>query len=301
MLPAIWIVHNDGDLRWARPELHQLAVFLRVAEERSFSAAARRLGCTQPAVSQMIRRLEDIYGGDLFARRRGTPLALTPIGKAVLPGARRILDEVDRQIADATNAAQGRGGSLSVGFCSGLFEGRFRVGMATFIAEEQQVRLQLVEGAPDMLCAALGQKIDMMVSPMPSVPNDADHESEFLWDEGLVAVIQEKNPLACREKIPSSALGAGTLCWPRFRHDEPYHEVSPTTILELVTMGVGTAVMPASAANPRPGVEVRPIDDDNARIAVHARWVRADANPLRHRLLRHFRAAAKTDCGIAID
>ena len=299
-LPALWVVHKDGDIRCARPELHQLVVFMRVTEEGSFSGAARRLGCTQPAVSQTIGRLEDVYGGDLFARRRGAPLALTPIGKAVLPGVRRILDEFDRQIADATYAAQGRGGALSVGFCSGLFEGRFRVGLATFVAEAPRVRLQLMEGAPDMLRAALGQqRIDMMVSLMPSVPNDADHESEFLWDDGLVAVIREESQLACRKKIPPSALGAATLCWPRFRNDEPYHEVLPTTILELVTMGVGTGIMPASAAIPRPGVQFRSIDDDSAHIAVHASWVCADANPLRHRLLHHLRAAAKTDCGIA--
>lgn len=299
--PAPWVVHNDGDIRRARPELHQLVVFLRVAEERSFSAAARQLGCSQPAVSQTIRRLEDIYGGDLFARRRGAPLALTPIGRAVLPGVRRILDECDRQIADATYAAQGRSGALSVGFCSGLFEGRFRVGLTTFVAEAPRVRLRLMEGTPDMLCAALGQqRIDMMVSLMPSVPNDTDHESEFLWKERLVAVIQEKSPLACREKILPSALGAGTLCWPCVRHDKPHHEVLPTTILELVTMGVETGIMPVSAAIPRLGIVVRPIDDDNAHVAVHASWVCADANPLRHRLLHHLRAAAKTDCGIAI-
>jgi DNA-binding transcriptional LysR family regulator len=49
-------------------ELHQLETFLAVAEERSFSRAAVRLHRTQPAVSQVIRKLEASVGETLFDR-----------------------------------------------------------------------------------------------------------------------------------------------------------------------------------------------------------------------------------------
>jgi DNA-binding transcriptional LysR family regulator len=49
-------------------ELHQLETFLAVAEERSFSKAAVRLHRTQPAVSQVIRKLEAAVGETLFDR-----------------------------------------------------------------------------------------------------------------------------------------------------------------------------------------------------------------------------------------
>jgi DNA-binding transcriptional LysR family regulator len=49
-------------------ELHQLETFLAVAEERSFSRAALRLHRTQPAVSQVIRKLEESVGEQLFDR-----------------------------------------------------------------------------------------------------------------------------------------------------------------------------------------------------------------------------------------
>ena len=49
-------------------ELNQLETFLAVAEERSFSRAAVRLHRTQPAVSQVIRKLEDAVGETLFDR-----------------------------------------------------------------------------------------------------------------------------------------------------------------------------------------------------------------------------------------
>lgn len=49
-------------------ELNQLETFLAVAEERSFSRAAARLRRTQPAVSQVIRKLEEAVGETLFDR-----------------------------------------------------------------------------------------------------------------------------------------------------------------------------------------------------------------------------------------
>jgi DNA-binding transcriptional LysR family regulator len=49
-------------------ELSQLETFLAVAEERSFSRAAVRLHRTQPAVSQVIRKLEQSVGETLFDR-----------------------------------------------------------------------------------------------------------------------------------------------------------------------------------------------------------------------------------------
>lgn len=49
-------------------ELNQLETFLAVAEERSFSRAAQRLHRTQPAVSQVIRKLEEAVGETLFDR-----------------------------------------------------------------------------------------------------------------------------------------------------------------------------------------------------------------------------------------
>jgi DNA-binding transcriptional LysR family regulator len=49
-------------------ELHQLETFLAVAEERSFSRAAVRLHRTQPAVSQVVRKLEVAVGEKLFDR-----------------------------------------------------------------------------------------------------------------------------------------------------------------------------------------------------------------------------------------
>ncbi len=71
-------------------ELHQLETFLAVVEERSFSRAAIRLHRTQPAVSQVIRKLEAAVGEVLFDRaaRDGS---LTAAGDLLKEYATRLL------------------------------------------------------------------------------------------------------------------------------------------------------------------------------------------------------------------
>lgn len=71
-------------------ELNQLETFLAVAEERSFSRAAVRLHRTQPAVSQVIRKLEEAVGETLFDRaaRDGS---LTAPGELLRDYAQRLL------------------------------------------------------------------------------------------------------------------------------------------------------------------------------------------------------------------
>ena len=71
-------------------ELSQLETFLAVAEEHSFSRAAQRLHRTQPAVSQVIRKLELAVGETLFDRtaRDGS---LTAAGKLLQDYALRLL------------------------------------------------------------------------------------------------------------------------------------------------------------------------------------------------------------------
>ncbi len=71
-------------------ELNQHETFLAVAEERSFSRAAARLHRTQPAVSQVVRKLEEAVGETLFDRaaRDGS---LTSAGVLLRDYAQRLL------------------------------------------------------------------------------------------------------------------------------------------------------------------------------------------------------------------
>lgn len=90
--------------------VHQLRLFLAVAQRRSFSRAAEAEHLTQSAVSQQIEALEREHGVRLFERlpRR---IELTDAGAALLPFAERIttlLEEAAHALADVRGVASGR-------------------------------------------------------------------------------------------------------------------------------------------------------------------------------------------------
>ena len=83
---------------------HQLFCFLTVSRTLNFSAAARELYCTQPALSYQIRSLEKELNAPLFCRTT-TQVALTEAGRALLPHA----EDIYRSILNARTALKGFG------------------------------------------------------------------------------------------------------------------------------------------------------------------------------------------------
>src|SRR2546421_11948341 len=83
--------------------VRQLECFVAVVDEGSFTSAARRIGISQPALSQHIRALEEELSGAVFERLpRG--VALTPAGRSLLPEARAAVGAVERGRQEARAA-----------------------------------------------------------------------------------------------------------------------------------------------------------------------------------------------------
>lgn len=78
-------------------ELRQLRYFAAVAEQLSFSKAARAVHVTQSTISHQIKQLEHELGYDLFKRDRQS-VKMTKQGEALFPNIVRILKELDETI-----------------------------------------------------------------------------------------------------------------------------------------------------------------------------------------------------------
>ena len=92
----------------------QLRTLLEVVEQGSFSAAARRLNLTQPAISLQIRELERRFGVRLIERLGKQAHATVP-GRALVEAAQRILRECDHANAAMRRFREGWTGRVHVG------------------------------------------------------------------------------------------------------------------------------------------------------------------------------------------
>jgi DNA-binding transcriptional LysR family regulator len=92
-------------------------VFVRVAESQSFSAVAREMGTTQPAVSRQVAALEEHLGARLIQRTTRS-LGLTEDGRDLLGHARRVLDTVEEAEASVGRRHNMPGGLVRLGTSS---------------------------------------------------------------------------------------------------------------------------------------------------------------------------------------
>lgn len=88
--------------------------FLAVAEERHFGKAAKRLGMSQPPLSQQIQVLEQSLGVKLFERSRHG-VRLTKEGAEIMGPVQRFMEHAQRLQLEVLDARQGRDTSVTIG------------------------------------------------------------------------------------------------------------------------------------------------------------------------------------------
>src|SRR5437588_661573 len=94
--------------------LDQLRAFVEVVERGSFTAAAKELNLSQPAISHQVQELEKLFKIDLV-ERLGKRAHLTPAGEQLIEHARRLLDE-DARTRTAMRRYDGDwGGRIRIG------------------------------------------------------------------------------------------------------------------------------------------------------------------------------------------
>jgi DNA-binding transcriptional LysR family regulator len=96
-------------------ELRHLRYFQAVAEELSYSRAARRLHIAQPALSRAVQEVESALGVNLLDRNRSS-VRLTPAGRVLLREAALIFERWDEAMRRVRRTAGGEEGELRLGY-----------------------------------------------------------------------------------------------------------------------------------------------------------------------------------------
>ena len=186
-------------------DLRQLRYFLAVAEERRFSAAARRLHIAAPSLSQQIRALERDLRVTLFDRTpRGAEL--TPAGRILLERARVILAEVDRAREDVRSAGSTGREQVTLRVCT-MAERVLHGPLRAVGTDIPGVEVSVTSSPGDDAVEAVRQaRADAAV--VWSRPEDhRDLDGIVLGSVLFGVVLPQAHPLADRARIPVAGLG----------------------------------------------------------------------------------------------
>lgn len=186
-------------------EVHELQIFAAAAETENFSAAARQLHLSQPAISFQIQALEQRLNVQLF-QRIGRRIALTEAGRDLLPMAREMI-QLSSRIEESMCASQGVvKGHVVIG-CStspgkyilphliGAFRKQYPdVQFSVEVMDRQSVEEKLVE-----------KKIHIGVLSLCS--KNKELECWTLLTDELVLIVGAHHPWATRERVAPAELG----------------------------------------------------------------------------------------------
>ena len=185
-------------------DLSQLETFLAVAEERSFSRAATRLHRTQPAVSQVIRKLEESVGEVLFDRaaRDGS---LTAAGVLLRDYALRLM-------------ALRREATSALGELKTLERGRLHLAANEYtsmyllpaIHAFRHEYPHIAVTVQRMLASRIPDELNLRSFELGVIsfrPDPAQFRTIAVYADTLALIVSPQHPLARRERVSIGELG----------------------------------------------------------------------------------------------
>ena len=175
-------------------ELRHLRYLDAVAEQGSFSGAARQLHVAQSAISEQLADLEEEIGVALLLRS-SRKTCLTVPGKLFLLEARRVLADAEHAVEVAKRAHRGELGSLRIGFFAGGMGVDFPDLIHSFRRKFPDVQLSLVElTSTGQWEALLEGRIDVGFTRRLEPEFRTQLKSKVLKHDPMVAILPKNHP-----------------------------------------------------------------------------------------------------------
>jgi DNA-binding transcriptional LysR family regulator len=233
-----------------REELGDLAVFLAVAEDRNFTRAAVRLGTSQSAISQIVRRLEARMGVKLLNRTTRS-VAPTEAGEDLIATLRPAFGEIDTKIAAISDTRDRPAGTVRIttskhaaqtllwpvisrllrDYPDITFELSVDAALTDIVTDRFDAGVRLGESiAKDMIAVRIGPELRMAVVCAPS----------YLADRGALTSPHDLTEHACINlRLPSKG---GFYAWEFEKNGRELHvRVDGHLILNDITMVLDAA------------------------------------------------------------
>ncbi|WP_149537259.1 LysR family transcriptional regulator [Siccirubricoccus phaeus] len=261
----------------------QLQAVLAVAEERSFVAAAARLRLSQPALTRVVQRVEDVLGVALFERSTRR-VALTVAGREFVAVAERVLNDLRIAGRSLRELAEEQRGQVILACIMSVAAGPLPKLLAEWRATRPGVELHLREGVHgDVVEAVRSGVADLGVTYLEALPEGV--AGEALGEARFRAVLPPGHPLAEAPRVSLAALaaeplisfpaeartrrlldGAAAAAGVALRHAATVTQFA--TMLALVRAGIGIAIVPAGAVPAESGLVLRDLAPPGLKRAI---------------------------------
>jgi DNA-binding transcriptional LysR family regulator len=179
--------------------LDQLEAFVAVVDTQGFRGAAQQLGCSQPTVSQQLRKLEEFLGVQLIARSR---LLSTPTlqGARLIPLARSLLRTAERARDVVTGQRLSIGASSNIGIY--LLQ-PYVAQMAQTLGTKTSIELKIASN-PEIADALSRGELDIAV--MEWWDRREGFTAKKWRQEKLVVIVSPDHPWARKKTVRASEL-----------------------------------------------------------------------------------------------
>lgn len=266
-----------------------LRVMRAIADEGSFTAAATALGYSQPAVSQMVRRLEE-RTGTVLVERIGRSVRLTEAGNVLAKHAVPVLEALDRAECEIQSIAGLESGRVRLTAFPSASSTLVPQALALLKERSPEIKVVFTEAEPPAALDALrAGECDLAVTfvydgdVLPRGETDLNpFNVQTLLEDEVRVVLPKTHPLAEQDEVALSDLASES--WiagcPRcrghlvslaqkagFQPDVAIETEDYVAVLALVAAGLGVAVVPElilhSTSND--GVVARPVSPASRR------------------------------------
>jgi DNA-binding transcriptional LysR family regulator len=236
--------------------LDKLKPFVAVAEAGTIHEAAKRLHITQPALSRMIRVLEDSCGFELFVRSR-QGVSLTPPGKEMLSYARLVLRELENLESKLQTPTNPMAGHIRIGTYESLAEYLWPDFLHHMQSEIPELAISLKTNSEINQLEALARgDIDILVDAEPRLTEELiswplyKDKFNFFYKAGGIT---ELDPISARDLtliyVPQAADGENRS--PLYHLEAKGYSFSKkmaldsfTTAQSFCAKGIGLAILP---------------------------------------------------------
>lgn len=166
----------------------QLRAFILIAETSSFTRTSEKLHVSQPALSYIIRKLEETIGLQLLARNTRS-VELTPAGEHFLPQAQAMLRDMENAVRDARETLNLNRGTIRLAALPTAAASFLPEVIAGFMGEYPGVQVSLRDGrAGEVSHWVQSGEVDIGIT---SRPDDLSGlEFEALMDDNLVLLVR---------------------------------------------------------------------------------------------------------------